>query len=70
MEKSYIHYKRLRKSCQKLLLDAIEKKVPKRKFRNLKNKLYAKYPEEFYVYGKDEVKNKKSAVGKLGDGSS
>lgn len=62
----YIHYKRLRKSWQKLLLDTIGKKIPKRKFKNLKNKLYAKYQEGFYVYGKGEVKNKKSAVTYVG----
>lgn len=58
----FIPYKRLRKSWQKLLLDAVENRVQKRPYRNFKNKLYSKYPEGFYVYGKGEVKNKKTAI--------
>jgi len=44
----------------------VEKKVAKRPFRNLKNKLYAKYPEGFYVYEKGQVKNEKSATSYVG----
>lgn len=62
----FIPYKRLRKSWQKLLLDNVEKKVAKRPFKVLKNKLYAKYPEGFYVYAKGRVKNEKAATTYVG----
>lgn len=63
---SFIPYKMLRKRWQKLLLDALEKKVGKRKIRRLKNKLYKELEEGFYVYGKGEVKNEKSAIQYVG----
>lgn len=66
----YIPYAMLRKRWQKLLLDELEKevaiKVGKKQFRNLKNKLYAKLENGFYVYGKGEVKDSKGAAKYVG----
>jgi predicted Zn-dependent protease with MMP-like domain len=62
----YIHYERLRKSWQKLLLDAMSKRVKSMKFKNLKNKLYSRYNNGFYVYGKGEVKNERAATQYVG----
>ena len=59
-------YGMLRKRWQKILLDAIESELGKAKFRNLKNKLYNKREDGFYVYGKDEVKDAKGAAKYLG----
>lgn len=58
----FIPYKMLRKRWQKILLDGIEKKIGKRKFKGLKNKLYKKLGEGFYVYGKGIVKNETAAI--------
>ena len=63
---NFIPYERMRKTWQKLLLEAIEQKVCKRKFKNLKNKLYAYYSNGFYVYAKGEVKNEKAATAYVG----
>lgn len=63
---NFIPYERMRKSWQKLLLEAIEQKVGKRKFKNLKNKLYTYYSDGFYVYAKGEVKNEKAATAYVG----
>jgi len=52
---SYIHYASLRKSWQKLLLDALGKEIKRREFKNLRNKLYREYKDGFYEYGKGEV---------------
>lgn len=58
----FIPYERLRKSWQKLLLGELGKRVPKRKFKNLKNKLYKNYADGFYVYAKGIVTNEKAAT--------
>jgi len=63
---SYIHYARLRKSWQKLLLDGMSEKIKSREFKNLKNKLYNTYDNGFYVYGKGEVKNERAATQYVG----
>lgn len=64
----HISYKALRKRWQKLLLDAMELKLinMKKKFRELKNKLYKKLENGFYVYGKGEVKTAKGAAKYIG----
>ena len=48
----FISYDALRKRFQKLLLDLLEKKLGKDKFRMLKNKIYLKSDKGFYVYAK------------------
>jgi len=64
----YFSYERLRKSWQKLILDGSRKSIKKekRKFSNLVSKLYAFYPDGFYVYGDSKVKNEKSATSYVG----
>jgi len=43
-----------------------EYKKEKRKFSNLINRLYAVYPDGFYVYGDSKVKNEKAATKYVG----
>ena len=62
----FIPYTMLRKRWQKILLDELEKEIGKRKFRQLKNKLYKEKQEGFYVYGKGEIKNEKAAMNYVG----
>jgi hypothetical protein len=64
----YFHYARLRKSWQKGLIDALGKTIKKKKreFKNLVNRLYARYPDGFYVYGNRVVKNSKAAMKYVG----
>lgn len=64
----YFNYERLRKSWQKLILEALKKSIKKekRKFSNLINKLYSVYPDGFYVYGDRKVKNEKAATKYVG----
>lgn len=63
---NFLPYGMLRKRWQKILLDAIESELGKSKFRNLKNKLYNKLEDGFYVYGKNEVKDAKGAAKYIG----
>ena len=63
---NFLPYEMLRKRWQKLLLDAIESELGKTKFRYLKNKLYNKLKDGFYVYGKNEVKDAKGAAKYIG----
>lgn len=65
---NYFHYERLRKSWQKALLNGLESaiKKEKRKYANLKKKLYAIYRDGFYVYGKRRINNNKSATKYVG----
>lgn len=60
----YFHYGRLRKSWQTALLSGVEKAITKKKkaYKALKNKLYAKYQEGFYVYGERRISSAKEAV--------
>lgn len=54
----FISYDALRKRFQTILLDLLEKKIGKKKFRNLKNKIYQKSDKGFYVYAeKKDNKN-------------
>ena len=63
---NFVPYNMLRLRWQKLLLDEIGKKVGKREFNKLKNKLYKEKKSGFYVYGKGEVKNEKQAIQYVG----
>lgn len=63
---NFLPYGMLRTRWQKILLDAIESELGKAKFRNLKNKLYNKLEDGFYVYGKNEVKDAKGAAKYIG----
>jgi hypothetical protein len=63
---NYFPYKMLRKRWQKLLLDEIEKEIGKRKGKKLKDEMYKKYPDGFYVYGKGEIKSAKGAAKYVG----
>ncbi len=65
-EVNFIPYNMLRKRWQKLLLDELEKAIGKRKFKQLKNKLYKEKQEGFYVYGKGQVKSEKAAIKYVG----
>lgn len=46
---SYIPFEMLRKKWRFLLLEALEVKIPSSDFKTLKNTLYKKYPNGFYV---------------------
>ena len=48
----FISYDALRKRFQKILLDLLEKKLGKKKFKNIKNSIYLKSNKGFYVYAK------------------
>ena len=48
-----IYFEQLRKSFQFTILSKLEKAFGKIKFRALKNKIYAKTPDGFYVYAKE-----------------
>jgi len=63
---NYVPYLMLRLRWQKLLLDEIEKRVEKKEFKKLKNKLYKEKNNGFYVYGKGEVKSEKQAIQYVG----
>lgn len=65
---SYFPYDLLRKSWQRGILSALEKKIKKgkKKYIQLKNKLYAVKQNGFYVYGKSEVKDSKAATSYVG----
>ena len=63
---SYIPYDMLRKRWQKLLLDGLTKEVGKRNIQNLKNKLYRRNKDGFYVHAKPKVKNEKAATQYVG----
>jgi hypothetical protein len=67
-QNKFFPYKLLRKSWQKAILSALEKQVNKGKknYERIKNKLYAKYQEGFYVYGKGEVVSAKAATNYVG----
>ena len=62
----FVPYKMLRKRWQKLILDGLEKKVGKRKLKDLKNKLYKEKENGFYVYAEGEVKSEKAAIQYVG----
>ena len=47
---TYFNYASFRKSFQKVVLDLLEKELGKKKFRRLKNDLYYKYQDGFYVF--------------------
>ncbi|UZW14186.1 transposase [Clostridium pasteurianum] len=59
----HINYTALRKRWQKILLDeiGINLKSGKKEFKKLKNKLYKRLENGFYVYGKGEIKTAKQA---------
>jgi len=63
---NYFSYTMLRKRWQKLLIDEIEKEIGKRKAKSLKDEMYKKYPDGFYVYGKGEIKSAKGAAKYVG----
>ena len=46
----FFSYASFRKRWMKLILDLLENEIGKHEFRKLKNDLYFKYPEGFYVY--------------------
>ena len=45
----FISFDMLRKRFQKLLLDLLEKDIGKVEFRPIKNQIYSKYDNGFYV---------------------
>ena len=51
---SYLDYNALSKRFMKILLDKMEKRFGKNKFRGTKNEMYQKYPNGFYVNNKLE----------------
>jgi len=59
----HINYTALRKRWQKILLDEIGNnlKSDRKKFKKLKNELYKKLKNGFYVYGKGKIKTAKEA---------
>jgi hypothetical protein len=65
---NYINYEALRKRWQKLLLDEIELEMINKKkwFRELKNNIYKKTEEGFYVYAKGIVKTAEAAFKYVG----
>jgi len=67
-QNKFFPYKLLRKSWQVAILSALEKRIKKGKknYNRIKNKLYAKYQEGFYVYGKGEVRNARAATNYVG----
>lgn len=48
----FISYDALRKHFQKILLDLLEKKLGKKKFKDIKNSIYLKSNKDFYIYAK------------------
>lgn len=63
----YFSYEALRKRWQKLLLDEISIIInDKNKAKALKNKLYTKNDNGFYVYAKTEIKSAKTAAKYVG----
>lgn len=63
----HINYKALRKRWQKLLLDEVVKIFGNSKqIKSLKNKLYMKNGEGFYVHAKTEIKSAKIAAKYVG----
>ncbi|WP_051931349.1 transposase [Clostridium sp. KNHs214] len=59
----HINYTALRKRWQKILLDEIGNNLEsdRKKFKKLKNELYKKLKNGFYVYGKGKIKTAKEA---------
>lgn len=57
----HINYTALRKRWQKILLDEIGNNIKsdRKKFKKLKNELYKKFKNGFYVYGKGKIKTAK-----------
>jgi len=62
----YIPYNMLRKRWQKILLDEFESEIGKRRFKELKDSLYQKLKDGFYVYAKGEIKTAKGAAKYVG----
>lgn len=64
----HINYTALRKRWQKILLDEIGNNIKSRKkeFKRLKNELYKRLKNGFYVYGKGEIKTAKQAARYVG----
>ena len=59
----FIPFDMLRKRFQKILLDLLENDIGKSKFRPIKNKIYSKYNNGFYVRAKkNEFPNSKKAI--------
>ena len=59
----FIPFDMLRKRFQKILLDLLENDIGKSKFRPIKNKIYSKYNNGFYVRAKkNEFPNFKKAI--------
>ncbi len=58
----FISYNALRKRFQKILLDLLEKRLGKKNFKSLKNKIYLKSNKGFYVYAKPSPKSKSSST--------
>lgn len=63
---SHIHYKFMRKSWQKLVLDIIKKNFTDIRTKRLVNKLYKKYNEGFYVNTERDLTNIKQAIKYIG----
>lgn len=65
---SYFPYNLLRKSWQKAILNGLELKLTSgvKSYERLRKKLYAKYQNGFYVYGKGKVKSAKAATNYVG----
>lgn len=57
----YISFNALRKRFQKILLDLLEKELGKQNFKTLKNFIYKKSDNGFYVYA-EQKKNKKQST--------
>lgn len=55
---NFVPYEMLRKSWQKVILDKLQSELPnkKKEIKNLKDKLYKKLTDGFYVYAKGEIK--------------
>ena len=51
----FFSYPSFRKRFMKVLLDLLEQDIGKDKFRKIKNNLYFKYPDGFYVYAPKSV---------------
>ena len=59
----FIPFDMLRKRFQKILLDLLEKDIGKSNFRYIKNLIYSKYNNGFYVRAKkNEFPNSKKAI--------
>lgn len=55
---TYFSYEALRKAWQKVLLDLFHKAFPTKEFLSLKNSLYKRYPDGFYVRAKPSLDQK------------